>query len=381
MYLTLLLCAVGLEEQMENDRQIYNLNWERRVLCENTGKLLAAMSLHGIGTERNLLNAHYYSLWADNYLNMPNNSPHNKLSQQIIKIAGSLPINEESKKYGAGLVSAVLLKRAADLYQKDVQDREILFWVERSLFTDTLNSKAYYFAGHLYKYGAAGLRRNRNIAKQWFEKATELGSQEGQAALNEIKRREWNERVQENEYRQRREEMKRQKRRQVWAQAIGTLVQAAGSAYLYSQGYSPSNNALNIGAAIHQAQSQYSSRQIPFQNIQMPQFDFDWTKPPTFTVDWSQVNWSSVPIDTYYQYQGDLINNGAGTTVKSENDNSSFINAGSSFEKTCPLCHGTKKCWTCYGKRTYINPLTNKEIACPNCSDGLCSKCHGSGKL
>ena len=24
MYLTLLLCAVGLEEQMENDRQIYN---------------------------------------------------------------------------------------------------------------------------------------------------------------------------------------------------------------------------------------------------------------------------------------------------------------------------------------------------------------------
>ena len=154
---------------------------------------------------------------------------------------------------------------------------------------------------------------------------------------------------------------------------------------MYSQGYTNNANLLNPNLAISQVQSQYSQlaalQQFSVQNIQMPQFDFKWTTPPTFTVDWSQVNWSSTPIDSYYQYQGDLVNNGVGTTVQSNTNQSSFTNTGTSSDKTCHLCHGTKKCWTCGGNRTYINPLTNKRVACPNCTNGWCSRCNGTGRL
>jgi len=44
---------------------------------------------------------------------------------------------------------------------------------------------------------------------------------------------------------------------------------------------------------------------------------------------------------------------------------------------TCYLCHGLKKCWTCNGNRTYL--VYGKYVKCPNCTDGLCSHCHGSG--
>lgn len=44
----------------------------------------------------------------------------------------------------------------------------------------------------------------------------------------------------------------------------------------------------------------------------------------------------------------------------------------------CKLCRGLGKCWTCNGTRKYLNGLTNKYVTCPNCTDGLCSHCHGS---
>lgn len=61
----------------------------------------------------------------------------------------------------------------------------------------------------------------------------------------------------------------------------------------------------------------------------------------------------------------------------SSGSSSSTISSG----KTCHICHGTKKCWTCGGNRTYINPLTNKRVACPNCTNGWCSRCNGTGRL
>lgn len=77
---------------------------------------------------------------------------------------------------------------------------------------------------------------------------------------------------------------------------------------------------------------------------------------------------------------------GAGSSGSSHSSSygrssSSGSSSSTSRGKTCHICHGTKKCWTCGGNRTYINPLTNKRIACPNCTNGWCSRCNGTGKL
>ena len=79
------------------------------------------------------------------------------------------------------------------------------------------------------------------------------------------------------------------------------------------------------------------------------------------------------------------MNSGKSTVVNSNNTNYGRSNSTntntSSGGKTCHICHGTKKCWTCGGNRTYINPLTNKRVVCPNCTNGWCSRCNGTGIL
>ena len=79
------------------------------------------------------------------------------------------------------------------------------------------------------------------------------------------------------------------------------------------------------------------------------------------------------------------MNSGKSTVVNSNGTNYGRSNSAntntSSGGKTCHICHGTKKCWTCGGNRTYINPLTNKRVACPNCTNGWCSRCNGTGRL
>lgn len=388
IYERVLFSALVVEEYFLKDPRTYMWPYQRFKLAQNIGKILATLSMKGIGTEQDLIYAHYSSTWIKNDVNVPNEKPVNEISQKIIEYVGELPYSENNKKYGVGLVSTILLKKAADLYNKDVKNKEILFWVDRALYTDSNNSKAYYFVGNLYLNGYAGLLKDRKKAKKWFTLASNKGAEEAKAALAAIEEIEFAESEQKRAKdlaERRKAEERRQRRRQAWAQAIGTIVQAAGNAYMYSQGYTNNANLLNPNLAISQVQSQYSQlaalQQFSVQNIQMPQFDFKWTTPPTFTVDWSQVNWSSTPIDSYYQYQGDLVNNGVETTVQSNTNQSSFTNTGTSSDKTCHLCHGTKKCWTCGGNRTYINPLTNKRVACPNCTNGWCSRCNGTGRL
>ena len=60
---------------------------------------------------------------------------------------------------------------------------------------------------------------------------------------------------------------------------------------------------------------------------------------------------------------------------------SSVKTSGTSSDKSCYSCHGIKKCWTCNGARTYRNPLNGQYVKCPNCTDGLCHVCHGTGRL
>lgn len=50
-----------------------------------------------------------------------------------------------------------------------------------------------------------------------------------------------------------------------------------------------------------------------------------------------------------------------------------------SYQESCPLCHGTGRCSTCDGKRWYMG--FGYKLDCPNCTDGTCSKCHGTGSV
>ena len=49
--------------------------------------------------------------------------------------------------------------------------------------------------------------------------------------------------------------------------------------------------------------------------------------------------------------------------------------------KDCHVCHGLKKCNTCNGKGWIRHTMTGTTGDCPNCTDGKCSICGGTGKV
>lgn len=402
---------------IEEDSQ-WNTKWGK-----NVGTLISLLEMSDLDDSQDLQAAYYHSWWTNPVINNPQQKNENQLSIRIMEIAKKLKYDEKTKEIGVGLSSSVLLKHAVDLYssldnstEKYVRfyldkpgfinesaknninklykrrrniNSDIAFWIERSLSIDPYNANAYYFTGTLYLNGEGGLPKSRQKAKIWFADAAKLGSNEGKAALAAIEEIEYAERKNQRAKRieaERRETERRMRRKQAWTQAIGAIVQAAGTMYMASQGYVNNVNLLNPNLAMAQVENQYAQmamlQQVALQNIKMPQFDsnFNCSVPNSFMVDWNKVKWESAPIDTYYLYQGDLINNGVNMSVGNQ-----VSPAGSAVTpangRTCNLCHGTQKCWTCYGKRTYINPLTGKSVVCPNCSDGWCSKCHGTGKL
>lgn len=46
----------------------------------------------------------------------------------------------------------------------------------------------------------------------------------------------------------------------------------------------------------------------------------------------------------------------------------------------CRVCYGTGNCHTCGGDRLYRNMFTGEQQECPNCTDGRCWKCGGTGQ-
>ena len=65
-------------------------------------------------------------------------------------------------------------------------------------------------------------------------------------------------------------------------------------------------------------------------------------------------------------------------THTTTNNSQSSTSSNKSSGQTCYLCHGIKKCWTCNGTRKMLG-MSGKYTTCPNCTDGWCSHCHGTG--
>ena len=58
----------------------------------------------------------------------------------------------------------------------------------------------------------------------------------------------------------------------------------------------------------------------------------------------------------------------------------SELDTGERMPGICRICYGTGDCPTCDGDRLYTNVFTGGQIVCPNCTDGLCWKCGGTGQ-
>lgn len=50
-------------------------------------------------------------------------------------------------------------------------------------------------------------------------------------------------------------------------------------------------------------------------------------------------------------------------------------------DRTCRVCSGTGLCRTCNGKGTYFDSFSGKRLKCPNCWNGKCTSCGGTGRI
>lgn len=68
-------------------------------------------------------------------------------------------------------------------------------------------------------------------------------------------------------------------------------------------------------------------------------------------------------------------------TYESDDHNHNHGTESRYGNKTCYMCNGQKVCSTCNGKGWFYSEFGNGKIDCPNCTDGTCSKCGGSGTI
>ena len=183
------------------------------------------------------------------------------------------------------------------------------------------------------------------------------------------------------------------------AQSMAMASQAYGQYQAYNSGYAGGGNMdylLDPRYAMQQTAYQNAEFQMMFNNMMQPysqqigtfqqeaarqmQFQFQNADQLNSTplLDFSNFNWNAVPVGNVENYSEAYVTDYSSTSSSSV---SSYSSSSKSGGQTCYLCHGTKKCWTCNGKMWYLESDfgTGKRLKCPNCTDGWCSHCHGSG--
>ncbi len=70
------------------------------------------------------------------------------------------------------------------------------------------------------------------------------------------------------------------------------------------------------------------------------------------------------------------------TTYSSGSSSSSTSSSSSGSSRSCRVCYGSGKCRTCNGNGKYFDDsLGNGSMRkCPNCTNGLCTSCGGTGR-
>ena len=81
----------------------------------------------------------------------------------------------------------------------------------------------------------------------------------------------------------------------------------------------------------------------------------------------------TAPVPTY---TAPATTYGTGSSSPSSTGGTSSSSSG----RSCGVCYGSGKCRTCNGNGTFWDSLNGNRKKCPNCTNGLCTSCGGSGK-
>lgn len=90
-----------------------------------------------------------------------------------------------------------------------------------------------------------------------------------------------------------------------------------------------------------------------------------------------------MPQGGYYgNINSGIYNGGNMGSGSNSNQSSTSVNPVQPHQITesCPICHGSGKCNTCNGRHWYYG-YSGNQITCPNCRDGRCTHCGGSGQV
>lgn len=267
--------------------------------------LICYMYETGYGIHPNLLQAYIYCPTTE----LTSGSGTKTHREKILEKIESMPINFESSRYGVGLDSKTMLSIGLSHYINDVLEPEGIFWLHRAARQDNADAN-WALASILHNgnhiKGSTGNSWNKDSQILCFAKnAATNGKQEAKEYLEiyEKQQKAKAEQARRRELeRQRQIEEKKQRRRQMWANIAGSVIQAAAQTYVavesakmqsqQMQGTSPYTIQRMPMGQMSDAQWQ-TRNQLALQQIAqytMNKTYADWTGTPMIPTDMSAVD-------------------------------------------------------------------------------------------
>ena len=267
--------------------------------------LICYMYETGYGIHPNLLQAYIYCPTTE----LTSGSGTKTHREKILEKIESMPINFESSRYGVGLDSKTMLSIGLSHYINNVLEPEGIFWLHRAARQDNADAN-WALASVLHNgnhiKGSTGNSWNKDSQILCFAKNAAInGKQEAKEYLEtyEKQQKAKAEQARRRELeRQRQIEEKKQRRRQMWANIAGSVIQAAAQTYVavesakmqsqQMKGTSPyTMQRMPIGQmsdAQWQARNQLALQQIA--QYTMNKTYADWTGTPMIPTDMSAVD-------------------------------------------------------------------------------------------
>lgn len=267
--------------------------------------LICYMYETGYGIRPNLLQAYIYCPTTE----LTSGSGTKTHREKILEKIEHMPTNFESSRYGVGLDSKTMLSIGLSHYINDVLDPEGIFWLHRAARQDNADAN----------WALASVLHNGNhikgtIGNSWdkdsqilcfVKNAAANGKQEAKEYLEAYEKQQKAKAEQARRMeleRQRQIEEKKQRRRQMWANIAGSVIQVAAQTYMavesakmqshHIQEASPNSmQRMPIGQmsdAQWQARNQLALQQIA--QYTMNKTYADWTGTPMIPTDMSAVD-------------------------------------------------------------------------------------------